>query len=231
LRPTHSARGEIARLLEATRDNPTVQHAEDDEHRAQLAWFYGDLFRRLHLSDGQAQQFIEREAKREAQFADLLAAARSLAVSVYDEAVITLNQKDTDAYLVAQRELLGDAGVEEMLRYDATMASRHLAMGFAGMVTLANEPLAPAQVERLADIIQAAAQPSPRGPYPRHFEIDWDRVDAEAKAMLNPTQAALFKSAEAPGIGRGGSRFIRQVNYTILAANRAEEMARIEAAP
>jgi hypothetical protein len=125
---------------------------------------------------------------------------------------------------VEQRQFLGDSGTKEMQRYDERMRAQHIAMGFAGMATLASEPLAPAQIERLADIIDAAAQPPPRGPFPGRIDIDWNRVDAEAKGILSPTQAALFKFAESPGVGGGGSRFGMQMNQAIIAANRAELM-------
>jgi hypothetical protein len=230
-KPRLSAGEEMEHLLELTRDNPAVQKADTEDYRVQLRWYYGDFFRQLQLTDEQAALFIDRAAKRDERHTDLLAAARTLGISVYDPAVITLNQRDSDAYMTEQRQALGDAGVKEMQRYNERMRARDVARGLAGMATLAGEPLAPAQIERLADVIDAAARPPPRGPFPGRIDIDWARVDAEAKAILSPTQAMLFQSAESPGIGGGGARFAMQMNQAIMSANHAELMGKGQVDP
>lgn len=217
-----AAREDFSRLIEATRNHPAVEVADHAAHRAQLAWTYAALFRQLGLTEAQAERFTDTLMLRIAQHRDLLMAARSLRISDYDSAVLKLDAAGNETYLAAQRELLGEAGVREMQNYDDTIYARSIAVGVAGMTAVANTPMTMAQVRQLTEIIVRATGPAPPGPFPARIDIDWGRVDAEARAVLTERQAEMFRTMEAPGIGRGGARFSVRMNHVIMETNRAD---------
>jgi hypothetical protein len=211
-----------ARLLETTRGNPAVQNAELESHRLDLTWGNEPLFRRLGLSAEAKERFLDNLVRRIAEHENLLTAARKLGVAFHDPVVERLNAESEASYLAAQRELLGEAGVREMQARDRSGHSYEIAYGFAGMATLANDPLTPRQVQQLVGIIDAATSEPHWRVLPRMVQVDWPTVDAQADMILNPTQARLFKTAEAPGMGRAGTRFVLRLNQVIGAANRAD---------
>lgn len=215
---------DLAQIIEATRNNPEVRRAEDESYKTQLRVQYADLARKLGWSQEVTERFVANVGERSMQHQELLAAARSLGVSDYDPVVAALYGKDDAAYRTTQRALIGEDGVREMLRYDETMSARNLASAFAGMATLADLPLARPQVEALAEIIARETRTPPRGPFPIRIDTDWERVDAAAQAILSERQLALFQWAESPGMGRGGSRFMKQLNHAIMAANYQDAM-------
>jgi hypothetical protein len=212
----------VARLLEATRDNPVVENAELESRRFDLKWMHEPLFRRLGLVPAAKDHFVDNLVRRVAEHRNLLSAARALGVDDYDPVVERLNAASEASYLAAQRELLGEAGVREMQAYDRAGHARSIAHGFAGMATVASEPLSRRQVEELIQIIDAATSVPFSRMFPRMIDVDWAAVDAQAEIILSPAQARLFKTAEGPGMGRGGTQFVLKLNQAISAANLAD---------
>jgi hypothetical protein len=90
------------------------------------------------------------------------------------------------------------------------------------MATVVNELLSRRQVEQLTEIIDAATSVPFSRMHPRMVDVDWAAVDAQAEIILSPAQARLFKTAEGPGMGRGGTLFVLKLNQAIGAANLAD---------
>lgn len=212
----------VSGLLEATRDNPLVQNAELEARRFDLKWMNEPLFRRLDLPAAAKDRFVDNLVRRVAEHQNLLTAARTLGVDDYDSVVERLNAESEVGYLAAQRELLGETGVREMQAYDRAGHARSIAHGFAGMATVANEPLSRRQVDQLIEIIDAATSVPFSRMFPRVVDVDWAAVNAQAEVILSPAQAQLFKTAEGPGMGRGGTLFVLKLNQAISAANLAD---------
>jgi hypothetical protein len=212
----------VARLLEATRDNPVVENAELESRRFDLKWMNEPLFRRLGLEPAAKDRFVDNLVRRVAEQRSLLSAARTLGVDDYDPVVERLNAASEASYLAAQRELLGEAGVREMQAYDRAGHARSIAHAFSGMATVANEPLSRQQVEQLIQIIDAATNVPFSLMFPRMIDVDWAVVETQADAILTPAQVRLFKNAEGPGMGRGGTLALLKLNQAINAANLAD---------
>ncbi len=218
-----------ARIEAIVRHDPRLQNAENELHRAQLEWQYAGAIRSLDLTPDLGRQLLNALHRRSLEHADMLVAARSLGISDYDPALERWNAESDGRYRAELRDLLGEAGAREMKRFEDTTYPRHIAHGFAGIAAMAGLAVTDAQVERLIGIMVEATRDPPAGVFPARVDIDWATVDRRAEGVLSAAQASLFRTAEAPGVGRGGARFVVQLNHALMRASRREAVGRAAA--
>lgn len=209
-----------ARIEAITRQDPSLQSAKHAASRRSLDWQYAGVSQQLGLEATANRQLLDHRHRRAVEHEDMLAASRGLGLSDYDPAVQRWNADSEARYQAAQRALLGDAGARALQRFEATIYPRQIAHGFAGMAALAGLPVDAVQLQQLIDVMVATTREPPPGVFPARIDIDWPEVDRRAEQILTPAQARLFHTAEAPGLGRGGARFVVQLNQALLQANR-----------
>jgi hypothetical protein len=185
--------------------------------RLALAAIYGPLFRSLGLSSVQSEKFLDLTLKGEEQQMDLSAIMRSQGLSE-DDAVVAKLQKESDAELQgALRELLGEAGYRQAQDYGRTSVVRELVSGLAGAAAVAGVPINAQQAEQLTYLLANASSRYRSGGPAEVAEIEWDKIDTPARAILSESQLTLFKSVEPPGTAYFRKRFDRVFNQATKA--------------
>lgn len=210
---TEAKMEEIARVMELTRNDPTVINADLEAHRPMTAWRFADFFRQHGIEGETREKFLENAHRAMADERDLFGAATSLGLRFDDPAVLTLNRRMDESYRAAQQDLIGETRVQALNTYEEQAYLRNIATGVAGMAVLAGAPMSETQVRQLADLIVRHVD----GPIERRgaarLEIDWAGIDESARTILTERQHALFTTAESPG--DGGARFILRLNQAV----------------
>jgi len=138
--------------------DPTAREALRDQQKGGVIQFYGELFKRWHLSGPAAQPVLDALADHELQ---QLASALSGANPGSDANVVGANAADN----AVVRAVLNTKQLEDLRTYDSTLTDRMTLGPFLGELDLAQTPLSADRVEQLVNIIHderlAVPQPSP----------------------------------------------------------------------
>jgi hypothetical protein len=222
-KPAAKEKRKMVSIAEQLQKNPTAQVAALASSRAHVLATYGPLFRRLALTPDEISRFQEIAFRREEQDLDIQAIARADGLAWTDPAVQKLGQKMTDDYDASAHALLGDERYKQLTDYDRASWIHELMIGWAGGAgAIAHEPFTPEQGDRLEQALANASESYRSGHYVETSEPGyWDRVDAEARKILTPSQYAFFTTAEPP-LPTGG-RFQTQFYSKVDAALTAEK--------
>jgi hypothetical protein len=88
-------------------------------------------------------------------------------------------------------EALGEAGYRQFKEYDRTRGARSLVTELAGELYFSENPLTPAQTERMAQILTHNCPDYQNGGAFRSYSpLDWEGAVAEAREVLTGTQLA-----------------------------------------
>jgi hypothetical protein len=210
------------------RNDPKEQLRQLAARRLALGSIYGPLFRSLGLSPAQSEKFLDLTLKGEERQMDLSAVMRSQGLAEDDPMVIKL-RADSDAELqTAQRELLGEAGFRQAQDYGRTSVVRELVSGLAGAAAVAGVPINAQQAEQLTYILANASSRYRSGGPAEVAEIEWDKIDTPARAILSESQLTLFKTVEPPGSAYFRKRFDQVFNQAtkVEAASAATPAAK-----
>ncbi|MCX6068205.1 MAG: hypothetical protein NT121_21055, partial [Chloroflexi bacterium] len=124
-------------------------------------------------------------------------------------------------YQAAQRDLLGEAGHQQLLDHERTVGVRDMVNGWAGgAVVVARTPFTQQQGEQLIQILANASTRYRNGGNADVKNIDWDVADAQARAILSDSQFNLYKTMEPPL--PNGARFQSQFFRLVDEAQRAD---------
>lgn len=222
------APGEFSGRLKEARDDLAVQNSDAVRQREAWRWSYTAFFRARNFSADQVERFLDGEARGYLKAVDLETVARAQGLADGDAAVAAVRERDAREYEYEMKELLGAQGWQAWHDYRQTNWARGVAGAFGGMATLAGLPISTVQGEQLTCIIVEASRRNDRGVIDRPMFVDWERVDVLSKAVLTEAQWNLFRTAEAPGSGRGGSRFVTRLNAVLFEA-AAKEAAAVSA--
>ena len=190
--------------------DPKLQILWLNDQRAQKQLLYGALFRKLGLSTEQIAQFVENVDRHEEQLMDLMDIYKSESGAGQRAAGDAIAREQVD-YETAQRNLLGEGGYAQLTAYDQSSQARKIVSNLTGgLVSVAGEPLNSQQAEQL---IQAITSANTNG------IIDWDAVDAQAKAVLSDNQYTVYSTTEPPlpSGGRFQNRFSALANRAVKA--------------
>ena len=199
------------------RNDPKEQLRQLAARRLALGSIYGPLFRSLSLSPAQSERFLDVTLKGEERQMDLSAVMRSQGLSEDDPMVAKLRGESDAEIQAALRELLGQAGYRQAQDYGRTSVVRELVSGLAGAAAVAGVPINAQQAEQLTYILANASSRYRSGGPAEVAEIEWDKIDTPARAILSESQLTLFKTVEPPGSAYFRKRFDQVFNQATKA--------------
>jgi hypothetical protein len=199
------------------RNDPKEQLRQLAARRLALGSIYGPLFRSLSLSPAQSERFLDVTLKGEERQMDLSAVMRSQGLSEDDPMVAKLRGESDAEIQAALRELLGQAGYRQAQDYGRTSVVRELVSGLAGAAAVAGVPINAQQAEQLTYLLANASSRYRSGGPAEVAEIEWDKIDTPARAILSESQLTLFKTVEPPEAAYYRKRFDQVFNQATKA--------------
>ena len=199
------------------RNDPKEQLRQLAARRLALGSIYGPLFRSLSLSPAQSERFLDVTLKGEERQMDLSAVMRSQGLSEDDPMVAKLRGESDAGLQAALRELLGEAGYRQAQDYGRTSVVRELVSGLAGAAAVAGVPINAQQAEQLTYLLANASSRYRSGGPAEVAEIEWDKIDTPARAILSESQLTLFKTVEPPEAAYYRKRFDQVFNQATKA--------------
>jgi hypothetical protein len=222
--PKPSARPDWLELL---RTDPKVQARSLAYERNRTKMVYAPLFRILALTPEQILKFEDNVMRlREGQM-DLASTIALKGLAQHDPAVETIGAQQQSDYESAQKDLLGEAGYQQLKTYDEDWPARSVVSNIVGGATVAGLPLTTDQTKQLTDLVVQASRTSTKAQGGDYFDgrINWTDIDDRASSFLTPAQVAFMKSAEITGPTGEGTRFQDRLNSLITKGDNEDAAA------
>lgn len=223
--------------LELLHTDPKVQARYLIGQRNWTKMTYASLFHALGLTLEQIQKFEDNFLQRMEGGMDLASTLEAKGLAYHDPAVEIIRAQQQSSYEAAQKELLGEAGYQQLKTYDEEQPAR--AGNMVGGATVAGLALTVDQTRQLTDLVVQASRASMaqnRDPGDdadwRNIDvdgIDWKNVDEQARSFLTPAQVTFLKSAEITGPTGVGTRFQQQLNNLISKGDKEDIAATAKA--
>ena len=125
---------------------------------------------------------------------DLESAAAAQGLKNNDPQIAKMRQQLQDKLQVAQKDVLGDAGYQELERLQRMQPVSYLPSQTAGLVDYTSDPLTVAQEQRLLEAVAASSSTFQKGGKADYSSVDWSLALPKAQALLTPSQYAAFKA-------------------------------------
>jgi hypothetical protein len=187
----------------ALEKNPDLQARYLRSRRAEWTAKYGALWQKLQLNPAQIDRFVANLTEAAARELDLSGAQRAQGLEDSDGAVTRLRREAANRAEAAQRELLGDAGFQQLQQYEMALPMRDVVDGLATTLVFLDAPLSAAQAEKLTRVLVEAnvgyrrnGRPEPLFPQdvlsqkPARETVDSVHVLEELRLFLTPEQLA-----------------------------------------
>lgn len=191
-------------LVDLARDNPGLWNEFIGAKKAELAQRYGPLFQSLGLLPEQREQFKVIMSAETARSADITAAADAQQLQRDDPILVALRKQSVEQRQAELAVLLGARGHAEFNEFERTIQVRGLADGLAVQLA-AVEPLSGQQADRLTRVFASSSAAFLRGGSATSADMDWASIDEQTRAILTPTQFAIWERGTAHN-RYGGSR-------------------------
>lgn len=158
-------RGDRGAAMREIMARPEVQALLASNQKAALDTRYGALFRTLNLTPDQAEKLKTLLADRQNAPQDVFAAAREQGLNPRtDRDAMRKLVEDAQATVNASiKSLLGDAGYEQLTRFEQTMPQRALVNTLQQQLTYSDSPLSSYQAEQLVNILATNNPPAGGG--------------------------------------------------------------------
>lgn len=143
----------------ALAEDPEIQRLMALQQRSGLDGRYADLFKSLHLTPQQLEQFKNLLVEKSTAMMDVLAAARSQGVNPRTNRdafrqLVTDAQTEIDANI---RSTIGEAAFSDYQRYEQTLPQRSVVNQLEQRLSYSPTPLTPQQSDQLVQLLAAAA--------------------------------------------------------------------------
>ena len=203
-----------ARRLEENKETATYSRFYAYTRLA-AAMMNATFFKAQGLSPAQVEKFLDLQIKREADKRDLQALIDEGLVAQGDPVIAQFKQQKLAEYEVSMRDLLGgDAAMKELTEYERTAwQARYILGGIAGTAAVAGAPFTNTQLEQLVTIVANASPNYQRGKWVDDGDIDWNVVDAQARAVLTDAQFTVFTKYNGPDFMGSRGRSVRNVAW------------------
>ncbi|HKB58251.1 MAG TPA: hypothetical protein VKC51_11760 [Lacunisphaera sp.] len=190
--------------------NPELQARYLASRRRDFGVTYGPFLMEAGLSQTQIERFKDILVTEAENAMDLKSTMRARGLAETDPAVQTLRNQSEEAMRAAKRELLGEAGYQQLVEFERTMPTREFVGGLAASLVFSGDPISATQANQLTQILADASEAyrngaqatSPRpdlnGPIlarqPARESVDSERLLAQARTALSPAQYATFEA-------------------------------------
>lgn len=208
----------------AVRRDPVQQALEVAVMRARQTVQFRSLFRELGLSPAQQEMFLQNRVTWAERVADVQAATEAMELSDKDPAVVRMMEQAFQEFAAAQRALLGEAGLQRTTDFERSMPVREAVQDLAGATLAVGEPLTWQQAEKIAQVLVDDAKLTTHSASATPSDVNWERVDAQVRTILNDAQFAVFQTTE-PKMEGVGARYMARLRNLIVQAQRAEAKA------
>jgi len=162
--------------------------------RADVRSMHQQFFAKRGLSPEQIDRFLAIDRRRFEADMDVSALVKQGVVAEDDPVVVKLKTDTKSEQDAAFRELLGDEGFMELQEQRRMTAATEMMKGFAGMAAIYGAALDRAQLNRLVQIVAEADNTYRAGGSVNFAGVDWERVDALARPLLDDAQWAILQN-------------------------------------
>ena len=184
-------RRDLADLMEA---NPALRTLFKQSFRASLGLRFQPLYDRAHPSPEQIDRFEALITDAEQDKLDLQAAAKTQGLVANDPSLAKLRQQAAEKLRSAQKEILGDAGYQELQRYNRQQPLLEFTGTLAYLVAPTGTPLTAPQCDQLLEVLSNASSQYQTGGRANLNTIDSKRALQEAEQILTPIQFAAAQA-------------------------------------
>ena len=190
--------------------NPELQARYLAARRRDLGVTYGPYLAEAGLTPAQAEKFKDIKVAAVENAMDLNSTMRARGLAETDPAVQLLRSQSEEAMHAAERDLLGEAGYQQLAEYERKMPTREFVSGLAASLVFSGDPISATQANQLTQILAEASEsyrngtqaisPGPnldeplRTRQPAREPIDSAQALARARAVLSPAQYAAFEA-------------------------------------
>jgi hypothetical protein len=201
-------RRDMADLMET---NPSLRALFRQSFRANLGLQFQPFYDRAHLSPEQIEKFESLMTDAEQDKIDLRAAAKTQGLATNDPSLAKMRQQAYEKLQSAQKEILGDAGYQELQRYDRLQPLLGFTTSFGSLVAQTGNPLTASQCDLLLDVLSNASSQYQSGGRADLTTIDSKHVLQQAELILTPIQfAALQANANMIELTKLRAQFFQQ---------------------
>lgn len=190
--------------------NPELQARFLANRRREMGITYGPFLANAGLSPAQSDRFKDILVAAAESAMDLNSTMRARGLAETDPVVLTLRKQAEDAMHAAQRELIGEAGFQQLGEYERTLPMREFVGGLAASLVFSGDALNASQANQLTQILAEANEAYRQGaraasPYPdwggaisarrpARESIDSETLLARVRTVLSPAQYVAFEA-------------------------------------
>jgi hypothetical protein len=199
---------EVLALMEA---NPELHSLFKRAAQGRLSTQYFAFYQSAGLTSDQIQKFEALMTQDAEDKLDLAAIMQKERVAANDPTAAKMRQLNDAKLKAAQRDVLGEAGYQQLEQFARMEPSGRFVTEVASFVGDTSTPLTGAQGIRLMELIANASTTYQSGGKATPANVDWPRVLEEAKGFLAPTQvSALNANAQLPQLMTLVQQFYQQ---------------------
>ena len=203
-------------------NNPQLANLWIAAQEAQINQSYGRLFQSLRLPPEQTEQLKAIMTNGVARYEDIGAAALAQGLGNQDPAIKALRRQADEEAKAAEAVLLGPDGFRKLQDYYRSISTCGVVDGLAGVVAC-TDPLTARQADELTKILANASRSYREGNGADLREVNWPAVDEQARAILSPSQFAVWQQGATPDARSGNSRSEIQLQNAFDQAVKAEK--------
>jgi hypothetical protein len=207
-------RPDLAALLEA---RPELRALFKRSFQANLGLRYSLLYHTAGFSPTQIQKFEELMTDAEQDRMDLQATAKAQGLAATDPAIANMRQQMDAKLQTAQKEILGDAGYEDLQQYKRKEPLVSFLNRAADLVAHTSTPLTVAQGEQVLNVLAGASSSYRDGGTASPASVDWPRALQQIQPLLPPAQ---FDSVKANSRGLEIMALVKQYYQQRAAAGK-----------
>ncbi len=190
--------------------NPELQSRYLAVKRRDLGMAYGPFVAELGLPPDQAGRFLDIKLAEAENAMDLNSTMRARSLTDADPAVQAMRRQSEDATQGSEREMLGEAGYQQLLEFERKIPAREYVSGLAASLVFSGDPISPTQAGQLTQILAEASETYRNGAQaaspglnlnepirtrqPGRESIDSTQALAQARTVLSPTQYAALEA-------------------------------------
>lgn len=190
--------------------SPELQARYLVEKRRDLGVAYGPFVVETGLPPDQAGRLLDIKLAAAENTMDLNSSTRARGLTESDPAVQAVRRQLDEAMQAAERDLLGEAGYQQLLEFERKMPARDFVSGLAASLVVTGDPISATQASQLTQILAEASEtyrngaqavgPSPNLDEPMRLRqpgqepIDSAQALVLTRAVLSPTQYAVLEA-------------------------------------
>lgn len=175
--------------------NPEFLEQTKKRRQANLGLKYSAFYRRLGLTKEQIAAFEVLVVEQEQFDEDMIMAAHNKGIALDSSEFKQLRLEQKAELTQRQKELLGEAGVQQLNEYNKTEPSRNAVAEIASALLYTHSTLSKTQAEQLENLIALNTPPDTEkniGQRPK--QPDWNSVERNAASILDPVQMEALRT-------------------------------------